>query len=321
MVSPAPAYGLKETRPGAASHAVAVLHGIRQVREDLEPFAAMLAYALPGPRIFVYGYDHTRSLTHNGTLLYDRLQTDLANGRVDLVGYSMGGLVARLAASEVEASNVHTVVTLATPNRGSLSNAELTTLGQLGRKAFELISPILPRSEGVRDLTRARDIMRQRRKRLMAGRSGFTIDGDTRRYVSVPALWYSQDKADFEFGPSVTMTGVVAAFKLTALKFKLEAMQKSHDGIVTEASNNLAQAEGNDWAEFHLVTPGASKAPPRCHAVVEVCDQHDHTSIIGEESVARLIGALIDAGDWRDLKAKHPELVHARLHPFAVDPS
>lgn len=330
MTKPMPyEYGLHKVRCGWPDHAVVVLHGIRQTEKDMRPFAEAIAAALPGPAIYTYGYDHTRPLGFSGATLNGHLQKCLPDGRVDLVGYSMGGLVARLAATEHEGSNVHTVVTLATPNRGSLSNTELTLIGQLGRQALEFLSPILPRSEGVRDLTRARTIMRQRRNRLMKGNPAFVLDGDKRRYVSIPALWYSTDKADFEFGPSVTMSGVVAGFKLLGLKAKLENMKKSHDGIVTEASNNLVLADGHDWAEFQLVKPGASAAPAICHAVTEVCDQHDHISIVRfdehdpdaiarTEAIARLVSALVATADWRDLKKHHPEFVHARLHPFAV---
>jgi len=75
----------------------------------------------------------------------------------------MGGLVARLAATEELPSRIHTVITLATPNRGSVSNA----LGQLGRSVFEAISPLAPRTEGVKDLTRAAKIMSSRRNALL----------------------------------------------------------------------------------------------------------------------------------------------------------
>ena len=103
----------------------------------------------------------------NGKDLALAISRDIPVGRVDLVGYSMGGLVARLAATEELPSRIHTVITLATPNRGSVSNAELTTLGQLGRSVFEAISPLAPRTEGVKDLTRAAKIMSSRRNALL----------------------------------------------------------------------------------------------------------------------------------------------------------
>ncbi|MFN3779246.1 MAG: esterase/lipase family protein [Brevundimonas aurantiaca] len=318
MPDPAAAFGLEPVQAGSPLHSVVILHGIRQTQADMKGFANKIAADLRGPAVFTYGYDHTRSLEHNGRLLFQHLERALPRGRIDLVGYSMGGLVARLGASERPRSNIHTVVTLATPNRGSLSNAELTTLGQLGRKALEVISPILPRSEGVKDLTKARGIMRKRRKRLLEADDTFQFEPGERRYVSIPALWYSDDKADFEPGPSMAMAGVVAAFKVAALKFRLEEMEKSHDGIVTEASNNLTTQRGNDWAEFHLATPGSAGEPELCHAVIDVCDQHDHMSIVREDAVTRLICALLETPDWRDLKRRHPRLIHARLHPFAV---
>lgn len=317
MANPPPAYGLEEVQRGSDAHAVVILHGIRQTKDDMRPFAGMVAVGLPGLRVFIYGYDHTRGLEYNGRQLFQTLQQSLPHGRIDLIGYSMGGLVARLAASEQFPSNIHTVVTLATPNRGALSNTELTLLGQIGRQGFELISPIVARSEGVKNLTTARKIMRSRRRRLTDG-GIVTIDGDTRRYVSIPALWYSDDKADFEFGPTPTMSSVVFGFKAVGLKAKLEIMEKSHDGIVTERSNNITTVDGNDWAEFHLVAHGLSNAPALCHAVIEVCDQHDHMSIIKDQDVAMLICGMIDTLDWRQVKTKHPHLTQARLHPFDI---
>lgn len=319
MAKPSPSYGLDLVRSGSRTHSVIIIHGIRQTRDDVRPFADMIANGLPGLQVFTYGYDHTRSLLHNGRQLFEVLQTGVPQGRVDLIGYSMGGLVARIAATEAIPSNIHTVVTLATPNRGALSNTELTLLGQVGRQGLELISPIVPRSEGVRNLTTARTIMRSRWRRLIdAGVQA--IDGDRRRYASVPALWYSDDKADFSFGPTPMMSSVVFGFKAIGLKAKLERMEKSHDGIVTERSNNVTTVEGNDWAEFHLVATGQSGAPPLCHAVTEACDQHDHMSILTEPTVAALICGLIDTDDWRQVKTRHRHLAHARLHPFDIRP-
>src|SRR5580658_7843324 len=134
-------YGLEQLKAGTG-HAVVVLHGIRQTRGDLAPFARMISHESDALNVFVYGYNHTRALECNGRDLAAAISRNIPEGRVDLVGYSMGGLVARLAATEELPSRIHTVVTLATPNRGSVSNAELTTLGQLGRSAFEMISPL-----------------------------------------------------------------------------------------------------------------------------------------------------------------------------------
>jgi len=267
-----------------------------------------------------YGYDHTQGLEHNGRLLADTLERAIASPRIDLVGYSMGGLVARLAASDRAMPRIRTIVTLATPNRGSLSNAELTTLGQLGRGLFALISPLAPRTEGVRDLTRAQQIMSRRREAILAGTGGSTRAGmAAKRYASIPGLFYNDTKTDFEFGPSVGLTAVQATFLLAGMKHRLVSMQKPHDGIVTESSNNLSQTTGYDFTEIHLASAGPNGEPPLCHAVVDSCKDRDHGSILEDERVARLAWNLIACGDWRQIQAYDPGLAdRVRAWPAAL---
>ncbi|MEI9851986.1 MAG: alpha/beta fold hydrolase [Sphingomonas sp.] len=165
--------------------------------------------------LHLYGYNHTAGLEHNGTKLFKALDAGIAADRIDLVGYSMGGLVARLAASENWPSRIHTIVTVATPNRGSISNAELTTLGQIGRSIFQMISPLAPRTEGVKDLTRVVPIMKHRRERLKGQLASGRMTAEERRYASVPALFYHDDRAEFEFGPSIALSGTPGDDQLT----------------------------------------------------------------------------------------------------------
>jgi len=318
MPKPAP-YGLKPVRTDRPGHAVVVLHGIRQVRNSLEPFAKMVA-AATDLDIYVYGYNHTLGLEHNGRCLYDALASDLPEGRIDLIGYSMGGLVARLAASTSYPSRIHTVVTLATPNRGSVSNAELTTLGQLGRSAFEFISPFAPRTEGVKDLTRAAAIMSARRNAVLARYPNLTVDADERRYASVPGLFYNTDISDTEFGPSVAVSGLQATIQLIGLKVRLSKMSRSHDGVVTERSNDISSSETHDWSEVHLVSAARGGGPARTHAVIDNCRRHDHLSILTDADVARFVAILIGTDDWRTLRRDHPDLrSRVRLLPFDKD--
>ena len=130
-------YGLKKVSSNNTKHAIVCLHGIRQTRDDIHrPFCVNLeSYAGTSATIYAYGYDHTRHLTQNGGDLALKLRTIEAN-RIDLVGYSMGGLVCRLAATDGYNPAVHTVVTLATPNRGAMGNAQLTNLGKNDSRSF-----------------------------------------------------------------------------------------------------------------------------------------------------------------------------------------
>lgn len=308
-------YGLKQISSQAADHAVVVLHGIRQTRDDIEqPFAAnLIAEAGYDACIYAFGYDHTQHLTRNGTYLAQELRSVGAK-RIDLVGYSMGGLVARMAATDGFGPPVHTVVTLATPNRGALSNAQLTTLGQLTKGIFNnLISPLAPRTNGVNDLTKVPELMRNRREFMDQTNQSSAV-----RYASVPALYYNVDRSNFTFGPSVQMNAAQAAIAAVNLKKRLIAMQKSHDGIVTEQSNEITRKDTHEWAEFHLSVPGPNDEPSRCHAAVPACAGHDHCSIITDQDVAQLVWILLQETDWRNLNnphSPHYNQLQASLHP------
>ena len=297
-------YGLKLISGNtSAAHAVVILHGIRQTRDDLAaPFGKALAAVATNAALYVYGYDHTRALTDNGTKLAETLATELSSDRIDLIGYSMGGLVARLAVSDRPNRALDTVVTLATPNRGALSNAELETLGQLGRQAFEWLSPLLPRSQGVKDLTRVAVIMSARRDAMLAAKVAPAV-----RYASVPALFYYPGRANTEFGPSLMMSGVYAILTLANLKRKVIAMARPHDGIVTEESCDLTRDPSYNWSEVHLAPP-KNNTPPRVHAVLDACADNDHQSILNPTDIARLVWAVLKCPDWRTLSDYDPIL-------------
>ena len=302
MASDEAGYGLKPLTSFGSGHAVIVLHGIRQTRNDVMPFAEYLAKCTKRADVYVYGYDHTQALVSNGTELAETIGLTLNAKRIDLVGYSMGGLVARLAASDRPNSSIHTIVTIATPNRGSLSNAELTTLGQIGRGIFEFISPLAPRTEGVKDLTRVSAVMSDRRDRLLAeSKAVGTEPALSIRYASIPALFYHPQRADTEFGPSIQLSGLQAIFLLTRLKARLVEMARPHDGIVTENSNNVVDKLSSDWSELDLARIGPNGEPARCHVVLDQCRNHDHGTIIRAEDLSLLTWAVLECPDWRKL--------------------
>jgi pimeloyl-ACP methyl ester carboxylesterase len=309
MKAPAPKpYGLKQIGGGGGGkHVVVILHGIRQVRDDLAaPFGQALVNVATGATLYVYGYNHTQGLVTNGELLATILEKELKADRIDLVGYSMGGLVARLAASDIRSNSIRTVVTLATPNRGALSNAQLETLGQLGREAFEWLSPLAPRSEGVIDLTRAAEIMNKRYNSLLAEKRTLKV-----RYASVPALFYNPQRANTDLGPSVAMSGLYAFFTLANVKRKIFAMSRPHDGIVTEDSCDLTRDASYDWSEVHLAATD-DNTPARAHVVIDKCADQDHQSILSEADVARLTWAILSCADWQLLK-NHDAVLQHRL--------
>ena len=211
-----------------AKRAVVVIHGIRQTGDAVAPFACMLAEAIgENTEVYIYGYDYNLSLRESGHKLVEALSAALAaRTRIDLVGYSMGGLVARLAATEEHELRLHTVVTLATPNLGALSNAQLAMVGQVGLSLLHIISPLLPRAQGILDLTRAAQIMEERADEMRET----DRQPNARRYASIPALWYNDKRADFQFGPSIALTSLqLTLFGANRWK-KMTNLTRSHDG-------------------------------------------------------------------------------------------
>ncbi|WP_170565782.1 esterase/lipase family protein [Ruegeria atlantica] len=312
-------YGLKRISPQILDHSVVVLHGIRQTRDDIQsPFAdALVATAGTDATIYTFGYDHTQHLDSSGSKLARELK-DLPDGRIDLVGYSMGGLVARMAATDGPDVEVHTIVTLATPNRGALSNAQLTNLGQFTKGVLNnLISPLAPRTNGVNDLTRVPELMRNRREQMEQNKMS-----PAARYASIPALYYNVNRSSFTFGPSIQMNAVQAAIAALNLRKRLIEMEKSHDGIVTEKSNEITRQDTHEWAEFHLSVPGPNDEPSRCHAVIPACSDNDHCSVVSDpqesDKVAELVWILLQEPDWQELKnprSPHYNRIRIDLHP------
>ncbi len=96
-------YGFKRLTARSADHAIILLHGIRQTRDDVErPFGSTLAEYAKSADVYVYGYNHTLALLANSSILCELITQQITAKRIDIVGYSMGGLVARLAATERE---------------------------------------------------------------------------------------------------------------------------------------------------------------------------------------------------------------------------
>lgn len=311
-------HGFELLKSAGKGRAVVVLHGLGQKRDHLKKMAQSIANCSVGIDVYIYGYDHTLSLVTNGLELANALDQQIPKGRIDLVGYSMGGLVARLAASDRHPSRIHTVVTLATPNRGSMSNSELTALGQLTRNVL-FISPFAPQSDGIQDLTKAAEIMALRRERMLREDAAFRCDASQRRYVSIPALFYHVGRSAFDSAPSFKIKALNGAIAAISLRLRLISMPRANDGIVTEKSNDITITESHDWAETRLFDAGPNDHPARCHVVVDTCVKQDHISIIEDAMVGETIAALLSCDDWRNLKAQFPHLSH-RVGIKPIDP-
>ena len=96
----------------------------------------------------MFGYNYHNSLIDNSELFSSVIKNQLNSyDIIHLVGYSMGGLIARFVTSNEYKKKLHTIITIAIPNRGALGNTELEYLGQIALKGT-LITPLCVRSQG-----------------------------------------------------------------------------------------------------------------------------------------------------------------------------
>ena len=235
----------------------------------MEGFANMVHRNAAPFDILLFEYDWTQSLEDSGEKLAKALLGIVHTG-ITLVGYSMGGLVSRLAASR-SVPSLTTVITVATPNRGALSTAQLVPLGQSVLGGIRMISPMF-HCQGVMDLTRADEILFQRRQE-----AGVDAAVKERRYASVPALYFHTRR---QFSSRRTKMGSVSRL-LEVLP--LTKLRRPHDGIVTEDSNNLVSRTNADWDEIDFAEYDG-RSPARCHAVHIDARERDHSTILDSES-------------------------------------
>lgn len=278
---------------GAGDHAVVLVHGICQKAKDLYWFADTLHLAAPTVDIVVYDYDWLRPIDVSGRHLAQML-SQLPQQKLTLVGYSMGGLVSRLAAGGRANPHLRTVITLATPNNGAVSTSQLSILGQELAAAARRIAPVTP-FPGILDLTRAGEIMFSRRQ-LPDVRANVA----TKRYASLPGLFFHEDRG---WRPTLSKMGIVTAL-MSGLR--LANVPKPHDGIVSERSNRLEGGDDRPWSEIDFAGyDGASSA--RCHAVHVDARAHDHVTVLKSPGIAALVAHLAVVDDW-DAIPSHPDV-------------
>lgn len=101
---------------------VVLVHGYLANRSTLFPLAAYLR--LKGvSQILTFNYESTQGIERGAIALRDYLREHVHGGRIDLVGHSLGGLVARVYVSALGGCRrVDRCVTLGTPHAGTYNS-------------------------------------------------------------------------------------------------------------------------------------------------------------------------------------------------------
>ncbi len=107
-----------------------------------------------------FGYNSSLSIDENSVILADLLQTKMNGATVDIVGHSMGGLVARSAIEDHGCSGiVRNLITLGTPHRGSFAANLRTLLGISLASSGYNIEQYNINTQGFRDLIPSSDFL------------------------------------------------------------------------------------------------------------------------------------------------------------------
>jgi pimeloyl-ACP methyl ester carboxylesterase len=113
---------LRRTPRARDQRTVVLVHGYLANRSTLFPLAAYLR--LRGVKqVLQFNYDSRAGVERGALALREFLRQHVRGGRIDLVGHSLGGLVARVYVQELGGSRrVDRCVTLGTPHRGTYNS-------------------------------------------------------------------------------------------------------------------------------------------------------------------------------------------------------
>jgi pimeloyl-ACP methyl ester carboxylesterase len=277
-------------------HIVIFVHGILSDSGTFDKLLSHLVALDPehGLDFWIFDYDYRQTLTTSGDQLARAiLEKSFGKRRVDIVGHSMGGLVARMAVLRHRLQNVARIVTLATPNHGTISGTQLNLLGQMIALGSRRLHPIYARGPGILDLTNVPIIMRDQLKAMNAHEPA-RLDGKS--YVSIPAQYFHSKLQLGNPMPSLMMGGLTMFRKMiNALTLFRISLTPTHDGIVEERSNQLHPAPAGSSHEGAYMATRNDLQERILHVTHEAAADCDHVTVTACPEIADLIQAVLRA--------------------------
>jgi len=245
--------------------------------------------------LWAFDYDYARPFADNADDLAAEINDrPFQAATVDLVGHSMGGLVARMTVLRHSLPMVRRIVTLATPNHGTVNGTQLNLIAQMTLAATRRLHPLYARAPGIVGLTSAHKIMKEAIQSNLA-RDPTRLDGKS--YVSIPAQYYHSKRQLGDPPPSLTMSGVTLFFRLAnwITKQQLVRMTPVHDGIVEERSNQLSPAPTGSTSEASYFGTRDEQRTRVLHVTHEAAADHDHVTVASCAEIADLVLAVLAA--------------------------
>lgn len=288
----------RRPEPQGPHEKLVLIHGMASSCASAFGALAPNLAALDQPRRFdlwAFDYDTDQPFATSADQLVAAMQErPFGATPAHLVGHSMGGLVARMAVLRHNLPRVRRIVTLATPNHGTLNGIQLNLLGQLIALASRNIRPLYIRKQGVLDLMTAHDVMKAALAQMEAEDPG-RLDGKS--YVSIPAQYYHSKRQLGDPSPSMTMGSATLSIAVLnkVLRQRLVTLRPVHDGIVEERSNRLSPSPPGSSSEASYMPTRNDAAERLLHVSHEAGDDHDHVTITSCEEIADLIRAVLIA--------------------------
>jgi pimeloyl-ACP methyl ester carboxylesterase len=278
----------------AGIKAVLFVHGILSDHTTYATCQAELAIARPDWHFYYVDYDYNEPIADNGRYLATALRQHFNDAdRVVVVAHSMGGIVARYACLSQTLPFVRTMFLLGTPNHGAFRTSTLGILAQMTRGVVGELWGVRPKKVGIFDLTRVDKILAPLLKH--AARTEH-ID-----YVTIPGRYFHKERGFFDHNSldvwRAIFGGLDVGFELVRAFFPLLSinMQRAHDGIVEEASNQLVPDADEQRSEKRKnVRRPAGAAATYAHVLADPANKLMHVQITGSEFVISIIDEILD---------------------------
>lgn len=264
--------------------AVVFVHGIISAHTTFEEAQRHMAR---DPRFdevefFYFDYDFGNAMEQNGQDLAGALcNAGFREGdEVAVVAHSMGGLVTRFAILSKPLPFVKLVFLLGTPNAGAIRLAQLSAHMQLVHRLTNQFFALYPRWSGIPSLSDAA-------KRIEAKKNSFVnaLDVD---YISIPGRYFHQERSVWDVGRDQSGIGF-SALEAIFLRMQSIRLERPHDGIVEEASNDLSKCPRPTEKQDSYGGPRGSYPATYAHVTLNACNEVNHVQIHRDPDILEIV--------------------------------
>ena len=279
--------------PERIPKAIVLVHGIFSDHHTFSTLHQRLATdaRFNGFEFFYFDYDYNEKLETNGTALRNALNERFQPGdQVAIVAHSMGGLISRLALLSTRLPFLKILFLVATPNSGAIRLRQLALLTQMMHFGVGTLFALFPRKAGIVELSQAAKIM----ERNLSG----AIHANDVDYVSIPGLYFHEERGPLEFGRHLAAKGfstldVLCRISLAMVPLASVTINRPHDGIVEEDSNNLIKCPSGTWHEkVNSIQDRRSTLATYAHVRLKECSTLTHVDVHHEPSVIETIARI-----------------------------